>query len=117
MSVLDYSEYKPSDRFKDLAETDLAHEMWDFIATEDNITEMEKVIKEDKAPVTVIDEELYKRFTDKIEQSSYDTEELKVLAMNMMKQVLEKRGYSHSACAMLLQGKFVKSAGLFQKVS
>lgn len=117
MSILDYNTYAPSDRFKELAQTDLAKDMWTVVADESNINKMIEAINNNAAPVTALDDELHEKFTARIEESTEDTEELKVLCMNMMKQILEKRGYSHSACAMLFTGKFVKSAGMFQKNS
>lgn len=113
---MDFSLYKPSPRFETLATTELAKAMWQCLTQEANILKMEEAIARGEAPVVPLDEELHERFSDLIEKEETDSAELRVLCMNMMKQLLEQKGYQHTACAFVPKGSFVTSAGLFQKV-
>lgn len=112
---MDFSEYTPAERFATLAKTDLAKAMWSCITKSENIEKMEQAIAQGESPVVPLDNELYERFGSLIEEADADTEELRVLCMNMMKQLLEQKGYTHTACTLVPTGSFVKSAGLFEK--
>lgn len=115
MEQYPFSLYRPSERFEELAKTDLALEMWHCVSSPDAIERMLRAINEQKPAVTYMDSELHKQFSERILAMHEDEEELRVLCMNMSKQLLEHLGYEHVGCALFGQGEFVKSAGIFQK--
>lgn len=111
---MDFSRYKPSERFAKLAQKELAREMWRCLTASENISRMKKAIARGEAPVTAIEKQLHEKFSSQIETAKESSDELRILCMNMMKQLLEYKGYRHTACTLLFDGCFVKSAGLFE---
>lgn len=112
---MDFSLYIPSERFEKLAHSPLAKAMWHCLTEPENIDKMEAAIARGEAPVVPLDGELHEKFSELIEREQADSGELRVLCMNMMKQLLELKGYRHTACTLVPQGAFVRSAGLFEK--
>lgn len=37
-----------------------------------------------------------------------------IMCLNMCKQILEKKGFSHSSCVFMPEGSFFKTAGVFE---
>jgi len=110
-----FSLYKPSKRFAQLSQSELAEDMWHCITHPERVESiLESVTKGDPA-VASVDSELHQRFSARILKSSEDEDELRTLCMNMIKQLLEHLGYEHVGCALRSSGEFVKSAGIFQK--
>ena len=107
--------YKPSDRFAPHVSLDLAHEMWSCVSRQESIDRMISAINEGKPAVTYMDKELHERFSETLKEHGELEPELRILCMNMMKQLLEHLGYEHIACALCSSGEFLKSAGIFQK--
>lgn len=107
--------YTPSERFAPHVNSDLAHEMWACVSRQESIDRMITAINEGKPAVTYMDSELHARFSELLKDHGELEPELKILCMNMMKQLLEHLGYEHTACAICSQGEFVKSAGIFSK--
>ncbi len=117
MEQFPFSIYKPSERFADLAKSDLAKEMWHCVSSEQARNKMLDAISNGEAPVAPIDTELHEMFSEKIDSMNEDESELRILCMNMMKQILEFQGYEHVGCALRANGQFVKSAGIFKRVN
>lgn len=117
MEQIPFSLYKPSERFETLAELKLASDMWHCLTSESSMNAMLEAADSGEAPVAPIDSELHEQFSHRIEQSGHDESELRILCMNMMKQLLELQGYEHVGCALRVEGEFVKSAGIFRKKS
>lgn len=80
------------------------------------MAKMEEAISRGESPIVPLDAELHERFSAQIDEEEADSGELRVLCMNMMKQLLELKGYRHTACAFIPGGSFVTSAGLFEKL-
>lgn len=114
MKSLPFSLYEPTERFVKLADSPLAKSMWHCVTSDENIEKMEIAIAKGDSPVLPLEDELHEKFHIEIEESDAESSELRILCMNMMKQVLEHLGYSHKACTLLPGGKFVTSAGLFE---
>ena len=55
------------------------------------------------------------RFEESLASSEYPDEEIAVLVNNMIKQILEMRGFEHMACWLCRQGRYFKSSGVYRK--
>ncbi len=108
--------YAPSERFAPHVDLTLAKEMWQCVSRQESIDRMTAAINEGKPAVTYMDAELHERFSETLKDHGELEPELRILCMNMMKQLLEHLGYEHVACAICPTGEFVRSAGIFQKV-
>ncbi len=115
MEQYPFSLYKPSERFAELAKSELALDMWHCVTSEDAKCKLISAIEENKPAISNLDSELHYKFSSRIVTTDEDHEELRTLCMNMMKQFLEHLGYEHIGCALRGEGEFVKSAGIFQK--
>ncbi len=112
---LPFSLYKPSERFAQLAQSELASDMWHCITQPSTVEKIIHAVEKGEPPVAPIDSDLHRSFSERIVDSSEDEDELRTLCMNMMKQLLKHLGYEHVGCALRSSGEFVKSAGIFQK--
>jgi hypothetical protein len=115
MEKYPFSLYKPSERFAELAKSELAQDMWHCVTSEEAKCKLLSAIEDNKPAISNLDSELHNRFSSRITDTDEDHEELRILCMNMMKQFLEYLGYEHVGCALRSDGEFVKSAGIFQK--
>ncbi len=110
-----FLEYHPIDRFLEMAKTNLAKDMWHYLIQMETIQKMIVAIKSGETPLLHLDKALDQEFSKRIEAAPFKSDDLRVMTMNMMKQILEKQGYRHIACCLVPEGKFVRSAGVFQK--
>lgn len=115
MEQFPFSLYKPSERFASLADLELAADMWHCLTSDHTMKAIIQAADAGEAPVAPIDSDLHTLFSKRIEESEHDESELRILCMNMMKQLLELQGYEHVGCALRGNGEFVKSAGIFRK--
>jgi hypothetical protein len=111
-----FSIYSPASRFVEMSKWEFTETVWSCLTKTENVEQMESAIDDGKSPLLPMDSELNSRFSQKIIDSNHDEEELRIMCLNMMKQLLEFMGYEHTACALIRDGEFVKSAGIYKKI-
>ena len=112
--MIDINKYKPG-RFAYLLEEPFAEDLWNFLACDKRINLMILAIKEGKPAIEPFLSELESKFDKFFSSTDYPDEEICILANNMIKQLLEMKGYEHVACGICHHGKYFKSSGLYQK--
>jgi len=100
--------------FSDLVNTSLAQDMWYFLSTSENINRMKEATAKGKSAIEGVMGELQNLFGLKISRSE-DIERIKIMCLNMSKQIMEMQGYEHIACVKLAEESLFTTAGLFKK--
>ncbi len=111
---MDIKNYKPG-RFAYLMDKPFAQKMWQFLAAEERVDLMLSATTAGKPAIAPFLDELESRFGEHLDSSDYPDEEIHVLANNMIKQIMDIKGYEHLACGLCPQGRFIKMSGLYQK--
>ncbi|NLE01490.1 MAG: hypothetical protein GX640_16610 [Fibrobacter sp.] len=93
-----------------------ASEIWDFLATEENIALMISSTEEKKAAITKLVEKIEEKFEGPLSSKEYPQDEIGVFINNMIKQIMEHLGYSHIGCG-LCPGKYIRASGLYERGS
>ena len=115
MNSLPFDHYTPG-QFSDIAQTPFAKEFWEYISSEENIEKIVSAAERGDAAITPLMGEISSKFGAKIEDLDFETDRVKILCLNMCKQLLEKRGYMLVACAFMPPGSLFSEAGVFRKV-
>jgi hypothetical protein len=81
--------YEPG-TFKDVFETPMGHDVWDFLTTEKSICKLTLTSDLDYPAVEGIGDDLFNHFDKAIREDRY-----KQMIGHMIRQILEKNGYNH----------------------
>ncbi len=112
--MIDIKNYTPG-RFAYLINKPFAQKMWRFLAADNRVELMLSATAAGKPAVEPFLDELESLFGEHLDSPDYPDEEIHVLANNMIKQIMELKGYEHLACGLCPQGRFIKISGLYQK--
>lgn len=109
-----YEQYRPG-QFADIAAEPFAEHIWRFLSTAETIESITAVAHCGKSPIEAVGAELHERFGKAIEALPYDTDRVRTMVNNMVKQIMERQGYRLSACTLLRDCPFCSSSGLYTR--
>ena len=112
--AMDIKLYKPG-RFAYLMEKPFAKELWAYLTADKRIKLMLSATEEGKPAIQFFLTELESQFEEHLTSLEYPEEEISVLVNNMIKQILELKGYEHLACGICRNGRYFKSSGLYTR--
>jgi hypothetical protein len=112
--MMDISFYKPG-RFAYLAKEPFFSKLWDFVSSDASVRSMVEATKENKPAIYPLLVEIETQFEEPITSKAYREDDVQVLVNNMIKQILEMRGYMHIACGLCPQGRYIKQSGVYKK--
>jgi hypothetical protein len=112
--MIDIKQYKPG-RFAYLMAKPFVQELWNFLSDKRRVRLMVSASKKVKPAIWPFLEDLESRFGEFFSSSEYPKEEICVLTNNMIKQILEMKGFEHCACGLCRQGRYFKSSGVYRK--
>jgi hypothetical protein len=99
-------EYR-AEKFKDIAETKIGRDIWEFLNTGGNVIRMETAVELGKTPAEALAKVLVERFGDDVRH-----DRIKQAIGHMIRQVMENHGYQLST-----QNRKVGNSRLFTKAS
>jgi hypothetical protein len=111
-----YSDYVPG-QFAEPAREPFAAEAWAFLARPDNLHAMLDLAGRERPPMEAVGVELQRLFGEAIEQSRFPNDLLHTMVNNMMKQLMERHGYEHVACALVPGCPFCTRSGVYRKIA
>ncbi|MDG5813569.1 hypothetical protein QA601_00615 [Chitinispirillales bacterium ANBcel5] len=101
-----------SERFSHLYNTSTGKDLWSFLSSPQQIKRMQSEVNTGNAPIKALLTELETRFLTFFTAGDNESGEVAVFINNMLKQLFEHLGYTHTGCARC-NGKFIKSTGIF----
>ncbi len=113
-SPLPFDIYTPG-QFADMAVDALASDIWAYVSTTSARAGMLAAVEQGRSPMEAVGHDLHHLFGHRIDSSRHDTERLRTMVNNMVKQLMEYHGYHLIACTLLRDCPFCSSAGLFAK--
>jgi hypothetical protein len=112
--MFDIKNYKAG-RFAYLMEKPFAKELWEYVASEKNVSAMLVAADSGKPAIEPLLADIESRFGPLLASAEYPDEEIEVFINNMIRQLCELSGYELVACGLVRSGKYIKSSGLFKK--
>lgn len=112
--MIDINKYSPG-RFTYLMKENFTQDLWDYLSSDTRISQMITAIKNNKPAIEPFLLDLESKFETCLSSKAYPDEEICILANNMIKQILELKGYEHIACGICPQAHFIKTSGMYQK--
>ncbi len=114
--LLNIENYNPG-RFSYLMNEEFTKDLWHFLSDRMQVNKMFSATKEGLPAIKHFLDDLEALFKDYLESDKYPEEEIAVFANNMIKHIMEKYGYQHSACGICPTAKYVKSSGIYTKAA
>ena len=111
--TLDMSSYSPG-RFSSLVHLPFVRRLWEFLADDSRVLLMTRASDEGGPALGPLLDEVESRFGHVLSSPEFPEEEIAVLVNNMIKQIMEKKGYELAACVMCPAARYIKSSGLFR---
>jgi hypothetical protein len=113
-TMFDIKNYKAG-RFAYLMEKPFAKELWEYVASEKNVSAMLVAADSGKPAIEPLLADIESRFGPLLASAEYPDEEIEVFINNMIRQLCELSGYELVACGLVRNSKYIKSSGLFKK--
>jgi len=112
---MDIKDYK-SGRFSYLMDKPFAKDLWNFLSDDVRLNLMFSATKAGKPAIEFFLADLESQFGEALSFPEYPKEEVGVFVNNMIKQIMENRGFGHVACGICRNGRYIKSSGVYRKV-
>jgi len=106
--------YTPG-RFAYLMEEPFTAELWAFLNEAASIRAMTRATANGQPAIAPLLPDIEQRFAGHLASPRLPAEEVAVLTNNMIKQIMESRGYEHAACGICRNSRFFKSSGLYRR--
>jgi len=113
--MLDIKLYKPG-RFEYLMEKPFAKELWEYLCAEERLNLMLSATVQGKPALCLFLNDIESRFKEHLSSPDHPEEEICTFANNMIKQIMEMRGYELVACG-LCYGMYFKSSGMYRRIN
>ncbi|MBC6406387.1 MAG: hypothetical protein GDA41_11840 [Rhodospirillales bacterium] len=109
-------EYQPPGWFADLADTPLAHQLWDFVNDPENLDEMAKASNRGQPAVVAIEKPLLDRFGAKVMPAQIrPRSRIKHMIGHMVRQAMEHQGFIHHEYGVEINSVLFSKGSLYRK--
>ncbi|MFP4164435.1 MAG: hypothetical protein ACLFQB_09270 [Chitinispirillaceae bacterium] len=104
--------YEPG-RFSYLFEKTFGERLWKYLSAEPQVKELIEAVKNGQPAIKPLLGTIESEYEEHLASKDYPKEEVSVFINNMIKQILEQRGYEHVGCG-LCRGRFFKASGVYR---
>jgi len=114
MKKIAFCSYSPG-RFAYLMDEPFAKQVWEYLSDDKQVYRMIAATEKNIPAIQPLLPEIETRFGEYLSSPEFPGDDVMVMVNNMIKQLLEMRGYEHFACGICRDCTHFKSSGLYKK--